>query len=143
MNFIKKNKDLLFKYLLILVSNIIINILCDFYLRNFVYKDIILLIIIVIVDLIIYYYKGIKKFVSYIDLIVNIIIGFILMLFIDNNIEYANKLFSVFLANNIIFERSRLSDKFFKKFVQYFMILIYTLIAMFINILTFILLIQM
>lgn len=132
--YIKENKNLLIKYLLIIVSNIVLVILNNFYLKNNIYKNMILLFIIVIIDLIICNYKQKVKFKWYLDLIVNFIIGLILMFITNNIIDYSIILLSLYLANNIIFVRSRYSDKFSKRMLQYIMIFIYTILIMFINI---------
>lgn len=137
MKYIKNNKELLIKYLFIIISNILIYIICNFYFKTSMYKDIITLLIVVIVDMIIYYYKGTRKFIYYLDLLTNFIIGLILMLFIKDSLSYSNALFSLFFANNIIFMRSRFSDKFLKKTLQYLMIFIYTILTMFVNLLIY------
>lgn len=137
MNYIKENKEILLKYLYIIISNILLVILINFYLKNYVYKDIILLFITVIVDLIIYYYKGIKPFKIYLDIITNFIVGLILMLFIRNDLYYSYTLISIFLSNYIIFTRSRLKEKTLLKLGQYFSIIILMIINLFINLLIF------
>ena len=138
MKYIKDNKELLIKYLLVLISNIILFILCNFYFSNSKYMTLTLLFIIIILDMIIYYYRGNKTYKWYLDIICNIVVGIILMLFIKDRLEYSNILLSIFLANNIIFMRSRYSDKIYKICIQYLMIFGYTIICMFINILLFI-----
>ena len=138
MKYIKVNKELLIKYLLVLISNIILFILCNFYFSNNKYMALILLFIIIILNMIIYYYRGNKTYKWYLDIICNIVVGIILMLFIKDRLEYSNILLSIFLANNIIFMRSRYSDKIYKRCIQYLMIFGYTIICMFINILLFI-----
>ena len=137
MKYIKENKELLIKYLFIIITNILLYILCGFYFKNSMYKDIILLLATVVIDMIIYHYKGIKKFNLYLDIVCNIIIGSILLFFERNMLNYSNILVSLFIANNIIFTRSRLSDNFWLKTLQYIMILISTIICMFINLFIF------
>lgn len=137
MTYLKNNKSLMMKYLLIIITNIIIYILCNFYFKASIYKDMIILLIVAIIDLIIYYYKGEKEFKFYLDLSTNFIIGLILMIFIRDSLSFSNAIFSLFFANNIIFMRSRFSDKFLKKTLQYLMIFIYTVLVMFINLLIF------
>lgn len=137
MKYIKENKKLLLKYLFVIITNILLYIFCSFYLKNSTYKDIIMLLIVVVVDIIIYYYKGIEKFNLYLDLFCNIIVGFILLIFERNMLNYSKILVSLFIANNIVFTRSRLSNKFWMKTLQYIMILINTIICMFINLLIF------
>lgn len=137
MKYIKENKKILLKYLFVIITNILLYIFCSFYLKNSTYKDIIMLLIVVIVDIVIYYYKGIEKFNLYLDLLCNIIVGFILLIFERNMLSYSKILVSLFIANNIVFTRSRLSNKFWMKILQYIMILINTIICMFINLLIF------
>lgn len=138
MKYIKENKELLLKYLFIIITNIILYIFCGFYLENSMYKDIILLLVVVILDMIIYHYKGKLKFNLYLDLLCNIIVGFILLIFERNNmLSYSQILVSLFIANNIIFTRSRLSEKFWIKGLQYVLIIINTIICMFINLMIF------
>lgn len=137
MKYIKENKELLLKYLFIIITNIILYIFCGFYLKNSMYKDIILLLFVVIIDMIIYYYKGKLKFNLYLDLLCNIVIGFILFIFENNMLSYSKILVSLFIANNIIFTRSRLSDKFWIKGLQYILIIVNTIICMFINLMVF------
>lgn len=137
MKYFKDNKNLFSKYLMILVLNVLLFIFCNFYFKNFKYCTIVLLILIIISDMIIYYYKKLDKFIWYYDFILNIIVGFIVMIFIKDTVLLANNLFSIMFANNIVFMRSRFSDKFIKKSLQYLMILIYTVLAMFINLLVY------
>lgn len=137
MKYVKDNKELLIKYLFIIINNILIHVICSFYFKTSMYKDIVILLIVVIVDMIIYYYKGTKKFIYYLDILTNFIIGLILMLFIKDSLSYSNALFSLFFANNIIFMRSRFSDKFLKKTLQYLMIFIYTILTIFVNLLIY------
>lgn len=137
MKYIKENKKLLLKYLLIVVSNIVLCILCSFYFKTSTYKNIIMLLLVIVLDMVIYYYKEKEKFNLYLDIVCNIIVGLILLIFERNMLSYSNILVSLFLANNIVFTRSRLSNKFFMKTLQYMMILINTIICMFINLLIF------
>lgn len=137
MKYFKDNKKLFSKYLMILVLNVLLFIFCNFYFKNFKYCTIVLLILIIISDMIIYYYKKPDKFIWYYDFILNIIVGFIVMIFVKDTVLLANNLFSIMFANNIVFMRSRFSDKFIKKSLQYLMILIYTILSMFINLLVY------
>ena len=73
MKYIKENKELLFKYFLVLISNILIYFICDFYFAS--NKYILMMVIAIIVDLIIYYYMGTKVFKYYLDFIVNFIVN--------------------------------------------------------------------
>lgn len=131
------NKDLILQYLYIVISNLLLTIFVNYYLKNFIYKDILLLVLVLIFDMIIYYYKGKNKFIFYLDLFVNIIIGLLILLFTNKLVDYSNMLLSLFLANNIVYVRSRLSDSFIKMTLQYFMVLVYTVLGMFINIMIF------
>ena len=131
------NKDLILQYLYIVISNLLLTIFVNYYFKNFIYKDILLLVLVLIFDMIIYYYKGKNKFIFYLDLFVNIIIGLLILLFTNKLVDYSNMLLSLFLANNIVYVRSRLSDSFIKMTLQYFMVLVYTVLGMFINIMIF------
>lgn len=131
------NKDLILQYLYIVISNLLLTIFVNYYFKNFIYKDILLLVLVLIFDVIIYYYKGKNKFIFYLDLFVNIIIGLLILLFTSKLVDYSNMLLSLFLANNIVYVRSRLSDSFIKMTLQYFMVLVYTVLGMFINIMIF------
>lgn len=131
------NKDLILQYLYIVISNLLLTICVNYYFKNFIYKDILLLVLVLIFDMIIYYYKGKNKFIFYLDLFVNIIIGLLILLFTNKLVDYSNILLSLFLANNIVYVRSRLSDSFIKMTLQYFMVLVYTVLGMFINIMIF------
>ena len=139
MKYIKENKELLLKYLLVIITNIIISIMCNFYFKNTEYRYLIMLGLAVIIDFIIYYYKGTKVFNTYLDFITNFIIGLILIIFCKYQLDYASICFSLIFANNIIFMRSRYSDKFFKRSLQYLLILIFSIISLFINTLIFVL----
>lgn len=134
---IMKSKNLFLKYLFIIISNILIYILCNFYFDS--YKYVFMLLFSVVLDMFIYYYKGTIKYKFYYDIVCNFIVGLILLLFIKNEYNYMSVLFSLFLSNNVIFMRSRLSEKFFKKFLQYLLIFIYTIVCIFINVFVFIL----
>jgi len=128
----KNNKNLLHVYLYIFISNIILCIFCNFYFRSIDFKEILLLFAVVIVDFILYLkYK--VKFKFYFDIIVNFIVGLILMLFYKN----LNVILSIFFANNIIFVKSRLSNKFILRSLQYIMMLGYTVINLFLILLLF------
>ena len=137
MNFIKENKLLLTKYLFILISNILMVIICNFYFKDSLYKDIILLFIIIILNMLIYYYKEKIKFRMHLDFITNIIIGILLMAIFKDPILYGSTLFSLVFSNNIIFNRSRLKESFFKKTLQYIIMIVLTLCSLFINLLIF------
>ena len=131
MKYIKENKELLFKYFLVLISNILIYFICDFYFAS--NKYIFMMVIAIIVDLIIYYYMGTKVFKYYLDFIVNFIVGCILIFLINDKIDYSSAVFSLVFANNIVFIRSRLSDKFIKESIQYLLMLIYSILCLFLT----------
>ena len=133
MEYIKTNKDLLMKYLYIIISNILIVILCNFYFKNSEYKDIFIMFIAIIFDMIIYYYKGIKSFKILLDSLVNFIIGLILMFFYKDIISFGIVLFSLFFSNNLVFIRSRLKEKFWKNTLEYILVFIINIIIIFIN----------
>lgn len=133
MKFIKENKELILKYLYIIVSNILIVILCNFYFRNSDYKDIFILFIALIIDMIIYYYKGKRKFKFLLDIISNIIVGVLLLLFYRDSISYGIVLFSLFFSNNITFIRSRLKDNFWLNTLQYILVFFGIIFTVFVN----------
>ena len=137
MKYIRRNKELLLKYLFIIITNIILYIFCGFYFKSSKYKEIILLLCIVVIDMIIYHYRGKLKFNLYLDLLCNIIVGFILLIFERNMLSYSKILVSIFIANNIIFTRSRLSNNFWIKGLQYVLILVNAVTSMFINLMIF------
>ena len=137
MKFIKENKELLLKYLFIIITNIILYIFCGFYLKNYEYKDIILLLLVVGIDMVIYHYRGKIKFNLYLDLVCNILVGIILLIFERNMLSFSKILVSLFIANNIIFTRSRVSSNFWLKNLQYILIIVNTIVCMFINLMIF------
>ena len=133
MKYLKDNNQLLMKYLLIIVFNVILFIFTNFYLKNFEYKLLVLMGVVVLVDMIIYYLKGTIKFITRYDFIANFISGLILMLFLKDDLEYSKVILSVFFGNNIVFIRSRFSDNFLKRSGQYALILINTILSMFLS----------
>ncbi|MBQ3021300.1 MAG: hypothetical protein IJD92_03655 [Bacilli bacterium] len=137
MKWFKDNKQLLYKYLLVLIFNIILHILCNYYFKNSEYVSIYLLFAVLISNLIIYYIKGIVRYKYYLDIILNVILGFIIILFTKDFYIYSTSLFSIVLANNIIFMRSRLSEKLLKKTLQYLLILLISILCVSINFLYF------
>ncbi len=130
------NKVLYLKYLFILISNILVYILCNFYFDT--YKYIVMILITVGVDMFICYYKKKSEFKFYLDIICNFIVGLFLLVFIKNQYDYIGALFSLFLANNVVFMRSRINDKFLKKLLQYFLIFLYSVVCIFINVFIFV-----
>lgn len=137
MKYIRENKLLLIKYLFILITNILMVIICNFYFKESIYKDIILLFIIIVLDMLVYYYKEKIEFKIYLDFITNILVGILLLPFFNDAILYGSTLFSLVLSNNIIFNRSRLNDKFLKKTLQYIIMFLLTLCSVFINLLLY------
>ena len=135
--YINENKNLILQYLYIIISNILVTILVNYYFKNFIYKDILLLGLVLIFDMVIYYYKGKNRFVFYLDLLVNIFVGLLILVSTNKLIDYSTILLSLFLANNIVYVRSRLSDSFIKMTLQYFMVLAYTILGMLLNIIIF------
>ncbi len=137
MKFLKENKKLILKYLFILISNILIYILCNYYLRNLEYKEFIMLFVILIVDFIIYYYKGIVKFNYYLNLLVSLITNIILLFFIKNEYLYGINVFSIGFANNFIYMRNRTNDKLSHNIFQYILLLLNSLLILFIGLCLF------
>ena len=131
------DKNLIKKYILIIISNLVLYLLSRYYLNFTDYKYLIMLVLVVIVDLFIYYYKEKIQFNLYLDFLTNLMISLILIIFNKNVLEYCSVVFSIVFANNIIFMRSRFSDKLFKRSIQYLMILIYSLITLFLSICLF------
>ena len=66
------NKVLYLKYLFILISNILVYILCNFYFDT--YKYILMILITVAIDMFIYYYKKKSEFKFYLDIICNFMV---------------------------------------------------------------------
>ena len=137
MKYLKENKSLLLKYLLIIISNILVYILSSYYFRNFEFGSIIMFILVVIVDMLIYHYKGKKVFKVYLDILCCFIIGLLMFFLLYNVIIYSYFLFNLFFANNIVFMYSRKSEKIFIKALQYISVMLITLLCMFLNILLF------
>ena len=136
MKYLRDNKCLFLNYIYIFISNILVYILSNFYFRNIEYKDLIMLLIVVVIDYFIFLkYKS--KFILYFDFIINFLIGLLLMLFSKDNLSYATSLFSIVFANNIVFVKSRVSDKILKKNFQYFMAFINTMLILFFNLCVF------
>lgn len=133
MKYFKENKVLLEKYLLIIIFNIILYILNSFYLKNSDIGTIVMLILVFIFDMFIYYYKGTVTFKYYLDIICNILVGLLLTIIIDDYYIYSTNILSLFISNNIVFARSRLSNKFFKRSLQYMLIFLITILCMIIN----------
>lgn len=136
-NYINNNKELIKKYILIILANIIIYILGSFYFKNLEYKDILIFLLILIISTVIYFYKGTKKFRYELDIISNLITGLLLIPLIKKDIDYSTILFTIFFANNIVYMKSRSSEKILRRSFQYLSILLITVISMIINIAIF------
>ena len=135
MEYLKKNKLMFYKYMLVIIFNIIIYILTNFYFNSSDSGTIVMLIVVLIIDLFILNYKEKTIFKYYLDIICNILIGFILLIFINDFYYYSTILLSLYLSNNIVFMRSRISDKFLKRSLQYLLTFFITIFCMFINLL--------
>lgn len=133
MKYINDNKSLLIKYGLIIIFNIIIYILCNYYFKSSDTGYVIMLFVVFIFNLFIYNYKGQVLFKYHLDIICNLIVGIILLLFIKNNYSYIVVTFSLFLSNNIVFMKSRISDKILLRSIQYLLILLLTFLSTFIS----------
>lgn len=133
MKFIKNNKDLLIKYLSVIVSNILIYILISFYFRSMEHNFLIMCILSIVANTIIFNYKEKVKTNYWLDLLCCIVVGIVLNILIDSDLMYSTILFTMFFSNNVVFMRSRLEDKFIKRMIQYLMILFITILAMFIS----------
>ena len=130
MKYINENKQLLLKYMYIFIMNILLFIICNYYFKSSQYKFMIMLILDIIMDQVIYYYKGVKVFKVYLDFIFNLLISVLFILIINNTYDYCSAVFSILFANNIVFIRSRISDKFIKRSIQYLMMFIYSLLVL-------------
>lgn len=135
MKYFKENKILLQKYLFIMLFNIIIYILTSFYLKTNDIQSIIMLLIVFCFDMFIYYYKEKVKFKYYLDIITNIVVGIILLFLINDFYIYSVTLLSLFLANNIVYMKSRISDIFIIRSLQYALTFLITILCIFINLL--------
>lgn len=137
MKYINENKVLLKKYILIIVFNIILYILTSFYLKNNDTQSIIMLLLVFVSNLIIYTYNEKVIFKYYLDIITNILVGFLLIIFIKDVYVYITTILSLYLSNNIVFMKSRFSNKFIKRSLQYMIIFLITILCVFINFLVF------
>ncbi len=133
MKYLKDNKLLIIKYLFIFISNILIYYFSSFYLKNINNKEIIMFFIIFIIDYIIYFYKSKTRFKYIYDTILNILLSLILIIFEKNTYLYGINLFSIVLANNIVFMISRYNENIYKRTLQYLWILIGSIIVLIIG----------
>lgn len=136
-NYINNNKELIKKYILIILTNIIIYILGSFYFKNLEYKDILIFLLILIISTVIYFYKGTKKFRYELDIVSNVITGLLLIPFIKKDIDYSTILFTILFSNNIVYMKSRANEKLLFRGLQYLGILLITIISMIISIAIF------
>jgi len=137
MKYINDNKSLLIKYGLIIIFDIIIYILCNYYFKSSDTGYVIMLFVVFIFNLFIYNYKGQVLFKYHLDIICNLIVGIIFLLFIKNNYSYIVVTFSLFLSNNIVFMKSRISDKILLRSIQYALIFLFTLLSTVISLILF------
>ena len=137
MNFIKENGCLLKKYSLIIIFNIIAFLLCDFYFKKSDTGYVIMLLLVIIFNLFILNYKEKIKFKYLLDLLCNFLVGLILLLFIKNVNIYLIVTFSLYLANNIVFMKSRLNKKILIRSIEYALIFLLTLSSSIISLLLF------
>ena len=137
MKYIKDNNKLLVKYGVIALLNIIVFILCDYYFKKSDTGYAIMLIAVFIINLFVYNYKEQIIFKYYLDIICNFLVGIILLIFIKNINLYIIVTFSLFLANNIVFMRSRISDKILLRSIQYALILMLTMLSTLISLTIF------
>lgn len=133
MKYLKDNKLLILKYLFIFISNILIYYFSSFYLKSINNKEIIMFFIIFIMDYIIYFYKSKTRFKYVYDIIINILLSLILIIFEKNTYLYGINLFSIVLANNIVFMISRYNENIYKRTLQYLWILIGSIIILIIG----------
>ena len=133
MKFIKENKVLLLKYLGVILSNLLIYILINFYFKNMEYNFLIMCVVAICVDIFIFYYK--EKVISkyYLDLVCCIISGFLLNFLIKDDVIFSTIMFSFFFANNVIFMKNKKDSKFIGKMLKYLLVLVITVIAMFVD----------
>ena len=129
MKYFSDNKFLLKKYSLIILFNIIAYLLCDFYFNSSDIGYVIMLLIVFIFNFFILHYKEKIKFEYYLDLLCNSLIGIILLLFIKDINIYIIVTFSLYLSNNIVFMKSRLSEKILIRSIEYALIFLLTLLS--------------
>lgn len=129
MKYFKENKMLLKKYGLIVLFNILSYLLCNFYFNSSDTGYIIMLLVVFIFNLFVFNYKEKTKFNYYLDLLTNFLVGVILLLFIKNINLYIIVIFSLYLSNNIVFMKSRLSEKILLRSIEYALIFLLTLLS--------------
>jgi len=129
MKYIKENENLLKKYCLIIIFNIISYLLCNFYFKSSETGYVIMLLVVFIFNLFMLNYKEKTKFKYYLDLVSNLLVGIILLLFIKNINIYIIVTFTLYLSNNIVFMKSRLSEKILIRSIEYALIFLLTLLS--------------
>jgi len=129
MKYFSDNKFLLKKYSLIILFNIIAYLLCDFYFNSSDIGYVIMLLIVFIFNFFILHYKEKIKYEYYLYLLYNFLIGIILLLFIKDINIYIIVTFSLYLSNNIVFMKSRLSEKILIRSIEYALIFLLTLLS--------------
>lgn len=129
MKYFNENKMLLKKYGLIILFNIIAYLLCNFYFNSSDTGYIIMLLVVLIFNLFVFNYKEKTKYKYYLDLLCNFLVGVILLLFIKNINLYIIVTFSLYLSNNIVFMKSRLSEKILLRSIEYALIFLLTLLS--------------
>ena len=133
MNYLKDNKVLLLKYLGVIVSNILIYILINFYCKNIENNFLIMCVVAIGFNIFIFYYKEKVICKYYLDLLCCVVSGFILNFFIKDDLIYSTILFTLFFANNVIFMKNRKEGKVLSKMFSYLLVLVITVVAMFFN----------
>jgi len=134
---IKENENLLKKYCLIIIFNIISYLLCNFYFKSSETGYVIMLLVVFIFNLFMLNYKEKTKFKYYLDLVSNLLVGIILLLFIKNINIYIIVTFTLYLSNNIVFMKSRLSEKILIRSIEYALIFLLTLFSTIISVMLF------
>ena len=129
MKYFNENKMLLKKYGLIILFNILAYLLCNFYFNSSDTGYIIMLLVVLIFNLFVFNYKEKTKYKYYLDLLCNFLVGVILLLFIKNTNLYIIVTFSLYLSNNIVFMKSRLSEKIILRSIEYALIFLLTLLS--------------
>jgi len=129
MKYFNENKMLLKKYGLIILFNILAYLLCNFYFNSSDTGYIIMLLVVLIFNLFVFNYKEKTKYKYYLDLLCNFLVGVILLLFIKNINLYIIVTFSLYLSNNIVFMKSRLSEKIILRSIEYALIFLLTLLS--------------
>jgi len=137
MKYIKENENLLKKYCLIIIFNIISYLLCNFYFKSSETGYVIMLLVVFIFNLFMLNYKEKTKFKYYLDLVSNLLVGIILLLFIKNINIYIIVTFTLYLSNNIVFMKSRLSEKILIRSIEYALIFLLTLFSTIISVMLF------